>query len=289
MKIKKIMVVFICLILIICLSGCIQKTPEDKEKIVTSFYPMYIIALNLTKDVTNVELDNMTDTSVGCLHNYTLQTSDLKKIENANIFIKNGLGLEVFMDKITKTYPNIDIIDASESDLDLIHDEEGENGHVWNSIENYKKQVSWIANNLIQKDPANSDLYKKNEEQYLNKIDDLKVYKAEKEEFVISCNEALAYLLKDANLTVIPVYTDHDESSLSSGKLSEVINKAKDKKIKAIFVDEKDDTKNAEIIAREIGAEIVKLNSNLYGENNADAYINAMQGNFDILRKTFEK
>ena len=289
MKIKKILIVFICLILIIALSGCAQKTPENKEKIVTSFYPMYIIALNLTKDVTNVELDNMTDTSVGCLHNYTLQTSDLKKIENANIFIKNGLGLEIFMDKITKTYPNIDIVDASEANLDLVQDEEGDNGHVWNSIENYKKQVSWIANNLMQKNPENSELYKKNEEQYLTKIDELEVYKAEKEEYVISCNEALAYLLKDANLTVIPVYTDHDESSLSSGKLSEVIDKAKDKNIKAIFVDEKDDTKNAEIIARETGAQIVKLNSNLYGENNADAYLNTMQSNFDILRKTFEK
>ena len=41
---------------------------------------MYIIALNLTKDAKNIELNNMTDSSIGCLHNYTLTTNDLKKI-----------------------------------------------------------------------------------------------------------------------------------------------------------------------------------------------------------------
>lgn len=36
-----------------------------------------------------------------------------EKIENADIFIQNGLGLEIFMDKIFTIYPNLKVLDAS--------------------------------------------------------------------------------------------------------------------------------------------------------------------------------
>ena len=54
---------------------------DDKLKIVTSFYPMYIIAENLVEDTIDVELVNMADINVGCLHDYTLTTEDMKKLE----------------------------------------------------------------------------------------------------------------------------------------------------------------------------------------------------------------
>ena len=289
MKFKKILIIILCVVLGFCLSGCGKKIDESGEKIVTSFYPMYIIALNLTNDVPNVNLHNMADNQVGCLHNYTLQTADLKKIENANVFIKNGLGIENFMDKVTQIYPNLNVIDASQSDLNLIKDEDELNGHVWNSIENYKKQVSYIATELERINPENAELYSENARKYIEKINKIDLYKTENDEYVISCNEAFEYLLQDANLKVIPVYTDHDESSLSSGIISKVINEAKEKQVKAIVIDEQDDIKNAEIISKETGAQIIKLNSNLYGENDKDSYLNAMKSNFDILRKTFEK
>ena len=289
MKFKKILIIILCVVLGFCLTGCGKKIDESGEKIVTSIYPMYIIALNLTNDVPNVNLHKMADNQVGCLHNYTLQTADLKKIENANVFIKNGLGIENFMDKVTQIYPNLNVIDASQSDLNLIKDEDELNGHVWNSIENYKKQVSYIATELERINPENAELYSENARKYIEKINEIDLYKTENDEYVISCNEAFEYLLQDANLKVIPVYTDHDESSLSSGIISKVINEAKEKQVKAIVIDEQDDIKNAEIISKETGAQIIKLNSNLYGENDKDSYLNAMKSNFDILRKTFEK
>ena len=260
MKFKKILIIILCVVLGFCLSGCGKKIDESGEKIVTSFYPMYIIALNLTNDVPNVNLHNMADNQVGCLHNYTLQTADLKKIENANVFIKNGLGIENFMDKVTQIYPNLNVIDASQSDLNLIKDEDELNGHVWNSIENYKKQVSYIATELERINPENAELYSENARKYIEKINKIDLYKTENVEYVISCNEAFEYLLQDANLKVIPVYTDHDESSLSSGIISKVINEAKEKQVKAIVIDEQDDIKNAEIISKETGAQIIKLN-----------------------------
>ena len=90
-----------------------EKVEDSKLKIVTSFYPIYIMTSNLTKNVPDIELVNMTEANVGCLHDYTISTTDMKKIEKADIYIQNGLGLESFIDKIILAYPELKIIDSS--------------------------------------------------------------------------------------------------------------------------------------------------------------------------------
>ena len=102
---KKYIVIIILLILsIVCLISFNNNNDKDisKEKIVTTFYPLYIMTLNILDGTSDIVLENMTENQGGCLHNYTLQTSDLRKLEKANILIRNGLGLENFMDKITR-------------------------------------------------------------------------------------------------------------------------------------------------------------------------------------------
>ena len=61
-----------------------EKNENENFKIVTTFYPIYIMAANITQGAENVELTNMTDTNIGCLHDYTLTTSDMKKLEKYN-------------------------------------------------------------------------------------------------------------------------------------------------------------------------------------------------------------
>ena len=149
-------VIFISLIVsLFTLTGC-AKTEVQKEnyKIVTSFYPMYIIARNITDGANNVKLVNMTEQNTGCIHDYTLTTNDMKKIENADIFIQNGLGLEIFMDKIFTIYPNLKVLDASINIKNVIKEDEV-NPHVWTSIENYINQVKEIISYLT-KNSSNS-------------------------------------------------------------------------------------------------------------------------------------
>ena len=55
---------------------------NDNLKIVTSFYPMYIMTMNITNGVEDVQVSNMAENYVGCIHDYTLKTEDLKKFEN---------------------------------------------------------------------------------------------------------------------------------------------------------------------------------------------------------------
>ena len=107
-----------------------EKIEDNNLKIVTSFYPIYIITANITQNVSNVELVNMTEANVGCLHDYTISTTDMKKIEKADIYIQNGLGLESFMDKIISAYPELKVIDTSADISNKIQDENEANPHI---------------------------------------------------------------------------------------------------------------------------------------------------------------
>ena len=87
----------LCLALILLtftLSACgSEKKDDGKLKIVTSFYPMYLDTLNITRGVEGVEVVNLTPPQTGCLHDYQLTPEDMKTLEDADIFVVNGLGM----------------------------------------------------------------------------------------------------------------------------------------------------------------------------------------------------
>ena len=86
----------------ILLAGCGAQTATKEHSgnfhIVTSFYPMYIDAINITRGVDGVTVTNMTKPQTGCLHDYQLTTEDMKTLEKADAFIVNGAGMESFLD-----------------------------------------------------------------------------------------------------------------------------------------------------------------------------------------------
>ena len=111
-------------VLLVCclaLAGCGSSAPgqqsaakkDGKLHIVTSFYPMYVATINITKGVDGVEVVNMCENNTGCLHNFQLRSDDLKKIEKSSAFVINGGGMELFVDKITSELPKVKIVDSS--------------------------------------------------------------------------------------------------------------------------------------------------------------------------------
>lgn len=259
-------------------------------KIVTSFYPMYIIAKNITEGASNIELENMADVNVGCLHDYTLTTEDMKKVENADIFIVNGLGMESFIDKVLDSNENMNIIDSSTNIQDLISNEHETNAHIWTSIDNYIKQVENISEGLQKLDSENADIYRNNtdtyissleelRDEYLKNLDKLKGVKA------VSLNEAFEYLGQELQMKITTIETDHEESTMSAEMLKNTIDKMKNENIKIIIIDINDNETNAQTIANETGAKIYKLNSGLTGNLDKDAYINAVKYNMQILEE----
>lgn len=272
-----------------------KKNMENKEdgavKIVTSFYPMYIIAENITDGAENIELVNMADVNVGCLHDYTLTTEDMKKVEDADIFIMNGLGMESFIEKILDFNQHMNIIDSSTEAQNVILNVDGVNAHIWTSIDNYIIQVKYISKELINKNQENAEVYQKNADEYIKKLEALK-----KEiennlqnlngEKAICLNEAFEYMGQELGMEMTTIATDHEESTMSADMLSGIIDKVKQENIQIIIIDKNDNRSNAETIANETGAKILELNSGLTGELSKDAYLNQIRENLNILSQS---
>ena len=88
---------FTALLLVLVLFPCLALS----ETVVTSFYPVWIMTLNLTRGLEDhVTVRNLAAPSVGCLHDYQLQTSDMKVLSGADIFLVNGAGMEAFLPEI---------------------------------------------------------------------------------------------------------------------------------------------------------------------------------------------
>lgn len=297
MRNKKIAAIFIIVAIMLMLLTTIilnlnknsLKNTEGQYKILTSFYPLYIMTLNITNGAQNIKVSNMADKITGCIHDYTLSTADLKKFENTDVFIQNGAGLESFSQKIVDSYPNVKVINCASSIQNLIvSDDEEVNGHVWLGVDNYELEVNEIATNLSKLNPENSELYRKNLEEYLSKIDKIKTKFSSivslNGKNAICLNESLEYLLKELNINAKMIQTDHDQASLSAETIKNIITDMKEKNTKMIFIDKNDDSKTADTLAIETGAKVYRLDSEMTGEEDLNAYINAMDFNYNVLK-----
>lgn len=294
MKSKKAISILILIVMVVILLvyGAINsnktKQSDGKIRILTSFYPIYTMTLNITNGVNNVEVSNMADKLNGCIHDYTLTTTDLKKFETANIFIENGAGLESFTDKIVNSYKDLKVIYAAQNVTNFIYSDDNEsNSHIWLSIENYKNEVQTIASKLSEIDEANSGLYNANANQYIEKLNELQSKFKQLDlsnKKAICLDESLEYLLKENNIDETLIETDHDQASISAELIKETIYKMNSEEIKAIFIDKNDSDKLAKALQNETGAKIYVLNSGMNGEKNLNSYIDLMNQNYEILK-----
>ena len=268
----------------------IDDEKNDNLKIVTSFYPIYIMTLNITNGAENVEVSNMAENYVGCIHDYTLTTTDLKKFENADIFVENGYDMEQFSQKIIDSYPDVKMIDSSTKITDFVQDGEEVNPHFWTSIDNYILQVEAITEGLKELDSSNRDLFEQNKNTYVQKLQELKSSYEEfnfEENSVVSLNESFSYLFKFIGVNETLIETDHENSSLSAETVREVIEEVKETGIQAIVIGQNDDDQNAKLIASETGTKVYRLNDAMSGDGSIDSYINTMKENLEILKTMF--
>ena len=290
---KKIFSLITVLAVIIFFTGCGGNTKDpNKLKIVTSFYPMYLDAINIAKDIDGVEVVNLTKPQTGCLHDYQLTTEDMKTLETADIFIINGLGMENFLDKVTSAQKDLKIVDASKSEeIYLLKDGDEINPHVWISITYSMAQVKAITHQLCEIDPAHADAYKKNALEYLNKLSALRdemhlAFDNLPNKDIVTFHEAFPYFAAEFKLNIVAVIEREPGTEPTPQELKETIEKVNSLPVKILFTEPQYSPKAADTISRETGAEISVLDPIVTGESkleSVDDYINKMRINKDVL------
>lgn len=296
---------------VLLLSGCVPaSTNSDKSNVIAaSFYPVYIFTLNITDGIEELSVECMAEQSVGCLHDYTLTAKDAKLLNDADVLVTNGAGMESFVHDLSDTATDVFLIDSSEG-IETICDEDGhsheeqdhneaehthnhehsENAHIWMSVDNAKKQVSNIADGLAKVYPEHKDAFLKNRDLYIERLNVLQGEISEislqiQDKPVITFHNAYDYLAQDMGFNIVTTIESDHGGEPSAKRLAELSVTVKEQGVRALFTEPNYQGSAATILSAETGVEAYILNPVLDGENTKTAYEEIMRENIDIILK----
>ena len=302
-------------------SDSIKNTDEadDMLTVVTSFYPMYIAALNIVDGVDGVRLENLSEPQTGCLHDFQLTPEDMKLLSTADVFVINGGGIESFMSDVAKAYPKLYVVEAcedvallsedddetdgahdhdhdadAESDSDHDHDHGDENAHAWMSVPRYRTMVQTIASRLAEKDAKHADEYYANAKAYdaklavlEEKIDSLKSLTSGQN--IIIFHEAYEYVADDFSMNACYLLDLDEERSVSAGEVKQVIGAIKDDGVSVILAEELYGKSMGDTVSRETDVHMVYIDPLNRGEYDKDSYLDGMERNIELIKDAFTK
>lgn len=142
-------------------------------------------------------------------------------------------------------------------------DAEGRDPHIWLSPSLVKIQAQNIYRALAELDPARKTEYEVNLNRFIEDIDDMITDVREtladvpNRKFIVF-HPAWGYFGDDFELEMIPIEVGGQEPS--AAELADLITVAREEGIKVIFAQPEFSTQKAEVIAREIGGEVVLIN-----------------------------
>lgn len=274
-------------------------------RVVTSFYPLHIFALNLLDGVPDVVLENLTHPTTGCLHDYQLLASDMKTLAQADALTINGGGMENFLDDVTAQFPSLAIIDSS-TGIELIAEEsllhhEGEteeehaghdhgeyNAHIWLDPANAMRMCVTISMELSRLLPEHSAQIASNMAAYVARLSALdgelreQLSKLDRRD-IVTFHEAFPYFAKAYGLNVVAVLALEPEEALTPAMLSELVRRVKEANLPPLFTEPQYEDRAARAVAQETGAPVFELDPVVTGDGAKDAYERVMRRNAQTL------
>ena len=241
-------------------------------------------------------------------HTWEPKPSDIVRLSHADVFIYIGAEMEPRAHSIVKSSDNatlqiievsrgIPLIRVDEAHHHAAHGDKEElthgavDPHIWLDFEYSQAIVDKIEHALGKKDPEWAEYYRKNADDYKEKLKNLDLkYKevlsnCECREFILGSHAAFAYMARRYGLKQISLYRVSPNSEPTPKKMVEVIRMAKKHRVKAIYFEELLSDKLARTIAREVGAETLVLNP---GANLTKAEIESEITFLSLMEKNLE-
>jgi zinc transport system substrate-binding protein len=291
--------VIVCVALMAFAKDPHQASSSGKLSVVASFYPMYDFAKNVGKD--RVEVKSLIPAGVEP-HNFEPTPSDIVSLSTARVFILNGVVEDSWAPKLIGgiNNPNLVVVDAS-SGIQLISsqdaDEPGNDPHIWLNPVDAKKQVLNILDALVKADPAGKVYYEANAKAYVAKLDALDAQfrttmAACKNKDIIITHATLAYFCKEYGCNQVPVEGVNAEGEPTPAVVAAIVEQAKEKSIKVVFVEKLYNPQVAQTIADEIGGKVAVFNTahglTLEQQRSGEDYLSQQAENVETIRANLD-
>jgi zinc transport system substrate-binding protein len=301
---KKIISVLLSACIIGTLAGCSKATiatekaenneqsAQQKLQVVVSFNPLKEFAKAVGKD--KIEVKTVIPEGVEP-HDFEPKIKDMENISKATLFVYTGFEMESWVEKTLSAIDNKSLIVVDSSmGIDPIKnqgEEVEEHGqfdpHIWLSLREAKIQTKNIKDALVKADEKNKDFYEKNFNEFVKELD--KLYDEYKGKFegisnknFVTGHAAFGYLCRDFGLMQNSVEDVFSEGEPTAQKLKELVELSKKNKIRIIFMEELASPRVSETLAKEVGANVQRINTIESNEGNK-TYIQSMEQNLSNI------
>lgn len=267
---------WICLLLaIVGLSACQGKKEGGTRMISVTIEPQRYFVEKIAGDLFQVYCVTPVGQSP---ETYDPTPQQMVQISRSQAYFRIGeIGFEqAWMKNLQSQNPDMRVFDLSEG-MELIKNQEEEHEgeeahhhhhgsvdpHIWTSISGAKVIAQNTCQALVKLDPENQETYQAGYQRLIGEIDSTAVEMKQLLQplagsaFIIY-HPTLTYFAREFGLQQLCIELDGKEPS--PAQLKRLIETAAQSKAKVVFVQQEFDQKNAELIAKETGCRLVKIN-----------------------------
>ena len=275
--------------LLTLLSGC---TKTEYAQVAATTLPVYEFTAALCAD-TGISVARLVTENVSCLHDYSLNVSQVRAAEAAELVVISGAGLDIFMEDLAIDKANM--IDSSagihlleceeEHSSEHGHDHEAD-AHIWLSPANAKMMAENICRGLSGRYPEHQQTFEANLATLTGKLDALQAY-GDAQLSQLKCRELItfhdgfSYLAHAFDLTILEAIEEESGSEASAQELIHLIGLVRDHSLPAVFTEANGSVSAADIISAETGAAVYALDMSM-GDR---GYFESMYHNIDTIRE----
>ncbi|MFO8238193.1 MAG: metal ABC transporter substrate-binding protein [Prochlorococcaceae cyanobacterium] len=254
----------VALLLVACSQPRSQEGAEadGQPLVLTSFTVLADLADNVACDKLQVESITRPGAEI---HSYEPTPSDLRRAQDAQLVLVNGLNLELWAQRFLDSATGADQVVVSEGvELIPISADAGAgkaNPHAWMSPRQAITYVANIRDAFIRLDPDNADTYRRCAADYtaeLKVLDDdlreqLAVLPADRR-LLVSCEGSLSYLAADYGLDEAYLWPVNAETEVTPQRMERVIRTVRERQVPAVFCESTVDDRPQRRVAEETGA-----------------------------------
>lgn len=305
----------------LCILCLMLPAAASAATIVTSFYPVWLLALNLTQNIPDVSVKNLAAPDTGCLHDYMLMPSDMTALSEAKALLINGAGMEAFLPMVLEACPGLPVIDASDGIPLLEEDEEDEhedhhqeessetddgpthsghhheegNSHIWLDPQRASLMAENLAAGLIAVLPEYADTVRANLNSLTRRFSALDT--AMKSAFsgfsghsVVIMHDAFPYFAEACRLNVIETVDKEPEDNLPASGLVRLIRAVSVRRPIPVIIRSTEEDPAVSVLSAETGAPECALKTLASGPDDPplDYYETVMLENVQILVSVFQ-
>jgi zinc/manganese transport system substrate-binding protein len=220
----------------------------------------------------------------GDAHVYRATPQDAKTVKDAEILVVNGLGFDGFMPRLVKSSGSKARIVTASAGLKPLekakagghdhghshgHDHGKHDPHAWQSIDAAKLYIANIRDGLIAADKEGEALFRANAARYIGELDAAKAEIAgllgaiPKDRLILTNHDAFGYFAREFGLKMEGARGLSTAAEPSAQDIARIVRLARERKAKAVFLENVADPRIAEQLAKETGA---RLGGTLYSD-----------------------